>query len=151
MGSAFEQLSAEVPKLEQHLREMYREFPAFNVMIDSAQHVLATTRLEAAALYDSGGASVFFKEIRAELDRTLSWVLRITEERSLLSHKQVFLDLLTLRSPWIDILNVAQAILLRRHAQSRAQSRAKRESDQDLQELIALTIVGIAAGRQTTG
>jgi phosphoenolpyruvate carboxylase len=122
---------------------MYREFSPFAVMIDNAQHMLASTRLEVARLYDDDPESHFFAEIEQEYRKTVQWVLEITGQKRVLANRQIILELLHFRNPWNDILNVTQSVLLKQARES--------EPPKGIHEILALTIVGIAAGRQTTG
>ncbi len=143
IGTAIEVLCSHNPEGEQLLRDMYRHFAPFAVMIDNAQHMLASTRLETARMYDDGGSSHFFQEIRSEFDKTVPWILRITGDQVILARRPIILNLLAFRNPWNDILNAVQSYLIRRVNQGRAFD--------GIDEMVAMTIVGIAAGRQTTG
>lgn len=143
MGTAFEDFVSEQPQSASHLSAMYRDMPAFAVMIDSAQHVLAATRLAVARMYIEDINCSFFKDIRDELEKTELWIKRITGHKTILFEREVIRNLLQLRAPWIAILNSVQATLLKRGRQS-----ALHEVEN---EVMALTIVGIAAGRQNTG
>jgi phosphoenolpyruvate carboxylase len=143
IGTAFEELCTHDPRGEQFLREMYRDFAPFAVMIDNAQHMIACTRLETARMYEQASASHFFHEVRSEFDKTVSWILRITGDEAILARRPIILNLLAFRNPWNDILNAVQSSLIRRVNEDR--------SFEGINEIIAMTIVGIAAGRQTTG
>lgn len=143
MGQAFESLLKEEPQLVSIAQEMYQLMPAFSVMIDSAQHMVAATRLDIARMYVDPDDSSFFNEIAEEFDRTVAWMRTITGHDTILFHREIIRTLLALRAPWIAILNAIQAVVLRR---SRKGDLLEAERD-----LMALVIVGIAAGRQNTG
>lgn len=143
LGTGLEMLCDENSHAQESLRRMYREFSPFAVMIDNAQHMLASTRLEVARLYDDDPASHFFAEIEQEYRRTVQWVLHITGEKRVLANRQIILELLQFRNPWNDLLNITQSVLL--------QQARKDDPPEEIHEILALTIVGIAAGRQTTG
>jgi phosphoenolpyruvate carboxylase len=94
-------------------------------------------------MYDDGGSSHFFQDIKSEFDTTVSWILRITGDPIILARRPIILNLLAFRNPWNDILNAVQSYLIRRVNEDRVFD--------GINEMIAMTIVGIAAGRQTTG
>jgi len=143
LGWAFERLSEEEPALASIAQAMYRSMPGFAVMVDSAQHMLASTRLDVARMYVERDDCRFLRDIAEEFDRTVAWIGTITGQPTLLPDREVIRTLLAVRAPWITLLNAIQATLLRR---SRAGALSEAE-----QELMALVIVGIAAGRQNTG
>lgn len=143
MGSAFEGFSQEMLEAESTLRRMYHEMPAFTVMIDSAQYVLASTRLETARMYTDDKDCRFFSDIEDELERTRDWVRRITGNEIILFEKEVVRNLIRLRAPWIAILNAVQALFIQKERQDVLSEAEK--------EIMALAIVGMAAGRQNTG
>jgi phosphoenolpyruvate carboxylase len=143
MGSAFEELSKAQPQLADLLSAMYRDMPSFKVMIDNAQYVLAATRLAVARMYAEGDDCDFFKDIEGELVKTKGWIGKITGQMTMLFDKEVVRNLIQYRAPWIAILNSVQAIVIRR---GREGVLSEAES-----EVMALAIVGIAAGRQNTG
>ena len=143
MGTAFERLCANERGGEENLKEMYANYPPFSVMIDNSQHMLASSRLDIARLYDKGGSSHFFREIEEEFNKTVHWILRISGDDAILARRPVIRSLLSFRNPWNDILNVAQCSLLHRISDG--------GTFDGIEEVMALTIVGIAAGRQTTG
>jgi phosphoenolpyruvate carboxylase len=85
----------------------------------------------------------FFADIQVELALSEAWIRRITGQQTILHEREVVRNLIRLRAPWIAILNAVQVILLR---QGRVTPLTEAEN-----EVMALAIVGIAAGRQNTG
>lgn len=143
IGTACEEFSKQRLDAADILQSMFQEMPAFAVMIDSAQHVLAATRLAVARMYITDEHCKFFADIQEELALSETWIRRITGQQTILYEREVVRNLIRLRAPWIAILNAVQAALLR---QGCVTPLTEAEN-----EVMALAIVGIAAGRQNTG
>jgi phosphoenolpyruvate carboxylase len=132
----------------ERLQSMYADWPFFASAIDNAQLSLGTADLPTARRYASLASPALrgvFDAIVAEYERSVSSVLRVTQQRELLEHSPVLSRSIKLRNPYVDALHVAQLALLKRH-------RAAPEDDGDLvMDAIHHSINGIAAGLQTTG
>ncbi len=86
-------------------------------------------------------------DIRAEYERTVAAVLRITGREHLLDAALSLQRSIQLRNPYIDSLSELQVMLLGR-------LRAMRHDDPGrphLRRLVQLTVSGVAAGLQNTG
>jgi phosphoenolpyruvate carboxylase len=130
------------------LRVAYEEWPLLNVLIDNAEMSLAKTdRFMAAEYLRLGGHARITDLILAEYDRTIEGILSITGQSRLLERRRVLSWAVELRNPYIDALS---------HLQLRA-LRALRSGDpadsdrRRLEQLLLLTVNGIAAGLQNTG
>jgi len=136
---------------DQVLREMYGSWSFFRTFLSNVQMTLAKTDLGIAARYvrtlvpaDSAG---LFDLIREEHERTVTEVLRVTGQGSLLESAPVLRQTLELRDSYLAPLHALQASLL---ARLRAAGEDG-EPDPDLQRALLLTINGIAAGLRNTG
>jgi len=130
------------------LRVAYAEWPLLNVLIDNAEMSLAKTdRFMAAEYLRLGGQPRIAELILEEYDRTIERILAVTDQSRLLEKRRVLSWAVELRNPYIDALC---------HLQLRA-LRALRSGDADdterrrLEQLLLLTVNGIAAGLQNTG
>jgi phosphoenolpyruvate carboxylase len=135
------------------LKEMYASWPFFKAILDNAEMSLQKADMEIARLYltlaeDQKAAEAFFEIIHEEFERTREWILAITGYANLLENDPDLLHSIQLRNPYIDPLNFVQVETLHR-----LRSLDDRTSPQagDLQNIIVMTINGIAAGLRNTG
>ena len=129
------------------LRVAYREWPLLRVLIDNAEMSLAKTdRFMADEYLRLGKQPAITARILAEYDRTIERILAITGQSRLLEHRRVLSWAVELRSPYIDALSHVQLRALRALRSGRADSEQRR-----LEQLLLLTVNGIAAGLQNTG
>jgi len=137
----------------QLLQEMYRDWSFFNVVIDNAQVSLAKADMGIARLYanlveDKTVREQIFGEIMAEFDRTVSWILRVTDQRELLDNDPTLQRSVRQRNPYVDPLNFIQVGLLRKLRHLPEQDSP---TGQKMLHAIFLTINGIASGLKNTG
>jgi phosphoenolpyruvate carboxylase len=135
------------------LREMYAGWPFFKSLLDNTEMSLLKADMDIAALYvelvaDREMGKKIFSDIRTEYDRTRTNVLSISGHSSLLESEPVTQNAVKLRNPYIDPLNYIQVEILRR---LRSLPNPDEPAAEDLREVIALTINGIAAGLKNTG
>jgi phosphoenolpyruvate carboxylase len=132
---------------EAALGDMLRNWPFFKALVDDVEMVLATADIGIAARY-AGLAGplepVFFPTIRAEFERTVSWVLRLKGTAALLDEDVALQRSIRLRNPYVDPMSLLQVELL-------ARWRATGRPDDDLFGALLATVRGIAQGLQNTG
>jgi phosphoenolpyruvate carboxylase len=133
-------------------QRLYRDWPYFQATLDNAALALAKTDMAVAAEYsrlveDADLRNRVWGRIAAEHDRSRRAVLHVKQVDDLLADVPWFAVSLKKRNPYVDPLNLMQVDLTRRLRDPDLPD-AKRER---LQELLRLTIKGVAAGMRTTG
>jgi phosphoenolpyruvate carboxylase len=133
------------------LREMYRDWPFFNWLIDAAQISLGKADLDIAQVYANLVPDV---KIRARLGtilsdefrRTCEGVNSVIGQHRLLDSWPVLQRSIELRNPYVDPMS---------HVQARAIREVRHEQDTQradlLRSVIDRSVAGIAAGLQNTG
>jgi phosphoenolpyruvate carboxylase len=130
------------------LRIAYNEWPLLNVLIDNAEMSLAKTdRFMAAAYLGLGRRPQIAGLILEEYDRTIERILAVTGQSRLLEKRRVLSWAVELRNPYIDALCHLQLRALRALRSGEADAADRRR----LEQLLLLTVNGIAAGLQNTG
>jgi phosphoenolpyruvate carboxylase len=130
------------------LRVAYDEWPLLGVLIDNAEMSLAKTdRFMAAEYLRLGNQPSIAELILDEYDRTTERLLAVTGQSRLLEHRRVLSWAVELRNPYIDALSHLQLRALRALRQG-AEGDVERKR---LEQLLLLTVNGIAAGLQNTG
>jgi phosphoenolpyruvate carboxylase len=152
LGEALQAYATDGERLER-LREMYREWIFFRVLIDNAQMALGKADMGIARLYaglveDEKIREQIFGEILAAYERTCQWVLSVTGQLDILDNARTLKHSIERRNPYVDPLNFIQVELLRH---LRALPDRDSEEAQAVLEVIFLTINGIAAGLKNTG
>ncbi len=137
------------------LREMYQEWPFFNSLIHNVQASLAKTNLCIAQLYaniveDEALRIKIHDTIVQEYDRAVGVVLEITGQKELLDFHTVLKESIRMRNPYVDPLNYLQVRFLEEkkrlgHSESQDIKRVK------IDEILLLTVNGIASGMKSTG
>jgi phosphoenolpyruvate carboxylase len=129
------------------LRSMYEQWPMFRALVDNAELALAKADMgiahNYARLVQEPAAEEVWQQISAEFDCSRGAVLIITSQHELLAGTQWLSRSIQSRNPYVDPLNLAQVHLLRQAQQ--------REENDELSDLLRLTIHGIASGLRTTG
>jgi phosphoenolpyruvate carboxylase len=129
-------------------REAYAEWPLFNVLLDNAEMSLAKTDRRIAERYlDLGGRPDLKALILSEYDLTIDRVLAVTGHERLLEKHRVLSWAVELRNPYVDALS---------HIQLQALERLRGESADEierrrLEQVLLVTVNGVAAGLQNTG
>ncbi|MEV4006040.1 phosphoenolpyruvate carboxylase [Actinomadura sp. NPDC049753] len=130
------------------LREAYEAWPLFNTLLDNAEMSLAKSDRAIAERYLALGERPGLSEtVLTEYDRTRRLVLAVTGHDRLLENRRVLSRAVELRNPYVDALS---------HLQLRALKalRAGVEDDAErahLEDLLLLSVNGVAAGLQNTG
>ena len=135
------------------LQQMYAGWPFFRAILDNAEMSLQKADLEIARLYlslaeDQKEAEEFYRVIGSEYERTKDRILMINSNANLLENEPDLQRSIQLRNPYIDPLNFVQVECLHR---LRALEDHTTPQAEDLQNIIVLTINGIASGLRNTG
>ncbi len=140
------------------LREMYRHWPFFRLVINNLQMSMTKADMRVARSYadlvrDREAGERLHRKIADEFWLTERVVLQITEQRALLDDNPFLKQSLELRNPYIDPLNFLQVKLLATLRGMRAGSAAAATLPEEEEILAAIlrTINGIAAGLRNTG
>jgi phosphoenolpyruvate carboxylase len=148
-GSAVETWIAEHPdKGMPFLRELYREWPFFRMLLSNMDMVLAKSSIAIASRYaelvpDAGLRENIFGRIRREWHASIETLLDIMGQERLLQGNPLLERSIRNRFPYLDPLNHVQVELLKEH---RAQN-----PDEQVLRGIQLTINGISAGLRNSG
>jgi phosphoenolpyruvate carboxylase len=131
------------------LREMYRKWPFFSVLMDNAEVSLAKTDLEIAGRYaqlvhPTRLREVIFARVDEEYHRSRRMVLLVAEQSYLLARQPVLAESIRLRNPYVDPLNLLQIRLLESW-------RKTRNPSPELRRALQTTVGGIAFGMKSTG
>ncbi len=139
----------------EHMRQMYRQWPFFTSLINNLQISLAKTDLYISQLYcdivtDESLRERIHQAIAEEHERAVAAVLEITRESELLDFHTVLKESIRLRNPYVDPLNYIQVRFLQEknalsHSPAHDIKRAK------IDEILLLTVNGIASGMKSTG
>ncbi|MEV3927349.1 phosphoenolpyruvate carboxylase [Actinomadura coerulea] len=147
LGSGLAAVSGDGRDLAE-LREAYEAWPLFNTLLDNAEMSLAKSDRAIAERYLALGERPGLSEtVLTEYDRTRRLVLAVTGHDRLLENRRVLSRAVELRNPYVDALS---------HLQLRALKalRAGVEDDAErahLEDLLLLSVNGVAAGLQNTG
>jgi phosphoenolpyruvate carboxylase len=127
--------------------QMFAEWPFARVVLAEIEIALAKVDLDIAARYSRLAGPLherFFPLIRAEFEKSVELVLRVTRQAELLERSDTLRRAIRLRNPYMDPMSLLQVSLLQRWRE------AGRQDDDVLTALLA-SINGIANGMQNTG
>ena len=148
-GSAVETWIAAHPEQGMpFLKELYREWPFFRMLLSNMDMVLAKSSIAIASRYaelvsDEALREKIFGRIRREWHASIEALLDIMGQERLLQGNPLLERSVRQRFPYLDPLNHVQVELLREH---RAQN-----PDEQILRGIQITINGISAGLRNTG
>jgi phosphoenolpyruvate carboxylase len=151
VGYAFQEfIKQHGPRGLELMREMYRGWPFFSVLVENAEVSLAKTDLYIAGRYAAlvHPASVrekVFREIEQEYHRTVRHTLDIRESSRLLESQPVLAESIRLRNPYVDPLNFLQLHFLECWRKNPS------ATPPGLLHLLQITVGGIAFGMKSTG
>jgi len=136
------------------LKEMYKEWPWFNTLVDLLEMILVKSEERVAANYDaqlvSDKASLALgKELRAKLHESSQAVLAVSEHPELQASNRVLLSSMAVRNPYVDPLNIIQAELLLRLRNS--ENKYTEHELKIMQDALLVTINGVANGMRNSG
>ncbi len=136
IGSAWQQLAKNE---KEELRKLYRHDPFFSSFVKTLGFTLAKVEIKIWNQYLHArygeAAKIKVKKYREELNQSCEFMKYITETSHLIPHKLWLEESITLRSPYVHVLNLLQI---------------KAMEDQN-EKLLKETLVGIACGMLTTG
>lgn len=132
---------------EAALAEMYAGWPFFRTFLDNVAMTLVKTDLEISRSYVDALVPEHLRgildTIATEHARTVTELLRVTGDTSLLDRDPILRTTLEIRENYLEPLHHLQVQLLAR--------RRAGEDDPELERALLLTINGIAAGMRNTG
>lgn len=133
------------------LRRMYKEWPFFQTVVDNAQLELIRAHIPTSRMYaecvEPPEIGVRIQNIiEEEHHRTISALLRITGQTSLLESARVVRSTVEFRNPMVTPLSALQVALM--HAWPKL---SEDERAGNWREAMLQTIAGIAAAMQSTG
>jgi len=155
VGHAFRKYMDENPDGLDVLRQMYKQWPFFASIIHNLQISLAKTDLYIAQLYSSIVSNDDLRKkihetIEAEHQLAVECVLSISGQRDLLDYHKVLKGSIQVRNPYVDPLNYIQVRFMQEKAKisHAVMSDTKRFK---IDEILLLTVNGIASGMKSTG
>ena len=148
IGSALQSVMAE---RRDELRNLYRSWPFFSMLLDNAEMSLAKADMYIAGRYASlvpqaGLRRRFLEQIRAEHAASVDAILAIAGHPHLLAGQPRLAESIRLRNPYVDPLHYLQIHFLRQWRKTPPEKRTEEE-----RRLLALTVNGIAFGMKSTG
>ena len=136
------------------LKEMYQEWPFFRSLINNVQTSLAKTDLSVATQYaelvqDSSIRKSIHELIASEHEHAVTQVLELSSQKELLDTHRVLRDSIRQRNPYVDPLNYLQVRFLK-ELKNKTESMSE-EDRRKIDEILLLTVNGIAFGMKSTG
>lgn len=138
----------------EYLRVMYKQWPFFTSIIHNLQASLAKTDLYIAELYasnvqDEQLRTRIHEQVVNEHQLAVDAVLQISEQKALLDYHKILKDSIKLRNPYVDPLNYIQVRFM--HEKNMLSDSASETRRTKIDEVLLLTVNGIASGMKSTG
>jgi phosphoenolpyruvate carboxylase len=118
-----------------------------NVELGMAKADLGIARDYSGLVRNTALRERVFSMLEGEFLRSRRMILRVTGQRELLSRNRVLARSIRLRNPYVDPMSFVQVTTLRR-LRGLGEDAADAE---DVRDVVALSVNGIAAGLQNTG
>jgi phosphoenolpyruvate carboxylase len=134
------------------LRKMYKHWEFFKAMIDNIQMIIAKADFDIARHYadlvepESLGKAVY-KLLNGRFEQSKRAVVAVSEQRNILDNNPMLQRSIKLRNPYVDPMSFMQVELLKRLRKKALSAEERKE----LEEVMFLSINGIAAGLRNTG
>jgi phosphoenolpyruvate carboxylase len=156
VGHAFKKFIDENPDGLELLRQMYKQWPFFTSIIHNLQASLAKADLYIAQLYsgivvDEELRKRIHEAIEREQIQAVESVLLISEQKELLDYHKVLQESIKLRNPYVDPLNYIQVRFLQEKNQLSHHITGNELKKAKIDEILLLTVNGIASGMKSTG
>jgi len=156
VGHAFKKFMDENPEGLEVLRQMYKQWPFFTSIIHNLQASLAKADLYIAELYsgivsDEELRTRIHEAIEREQLSAVESVLLISEQKELLDYHKVLQESIKLRNPYVDPLNYIQVRFLQEKNQLSHHAAPSEVKRAKIDEILLLTVNGIASGMKSTG
>jgi phosphoenolpyruvate carboxylase len=132
------------------LHELYEKWPFFQSVLQNAALALCKADLGIARQYtrllpEGSGGSIWGRVVE-EHDKSCRAVLRLTGSQAMLDDVPWLQHSIRIRNPYVDPLNLIQVETFRR-----LRSATEQAEVEAYQNLLRMTIQGVAAGLRTTG
>ena len=152
IGSALSQFISENPDNLQRLKDMYRDWPYFNSLLDNTQMALYKADMDIAREYaelckDEQTRNRVYNMIHDEYNLTVKAIFQVAEISELLEHNPILGLSLGRRQAYLDTLVHVQLTLLKRY---RNENLTTEEQEIWLSPLLR-SINAIAGGMRNTG
>ena len=132
------------------LQRMADCWPFFDDLLGKAEMVCAKTDVEIARAYvaNLGGDLGLLDKLVSEYEKAVEALLLVRGHRQLLDDAPVLQSAIALRNPYVDPLSLLQISLLKRKRQGGKHSA---QSEEEIDDVLATTLSGIAQGLRNTG
>lgn len=161
LGSAFESHVAANGHDWSRLQDLYENWTLFRAIVDNAELALAKSDMGIAHRYahlaEGDDADAVWQMIQKEFTKSRAAILLVTNQQDLLGGIPWLQRSIQDRNPYVDPLNLIQIELIRRRRALLDDINGDdptpeiNTAAEEIQDLIRLTIQGVAAGLRTTG